>query len=403
MLNHHNKKYLSRQLRLDFVLGFIILANVLNMIFPKSGYDELQTGFVYQLSKYAYGICILIMLPTLSSNRKFYFFFMKYMSIYVILHIIVAQLFHFQFNLGNSLKTLLICLSFVFFEDTIPKVKVNKILIYIYILSVFINIVFLVLYENRLERALANYGHIGGGQGMASALVYLTPLIFFFFKGKTASIFYLIGFLAAFVSMRRTALLGYALTVPFVYKRLSSSISKKELLIIISLFVLLLYYIVSNYWFVLEDRFEDVFVANDRTGEYGSGRTGWWMILIKNFFNSPHYWLQGFGLGQVALHMEKAGFPFGSAHNDYLEIGYTFGVIGLVLWFGTILKLYVLSNNKRLEHYSMLIKMAALSYVFMSFFSGATHQPHFMCISLFVALILREKRYMKKRTLEVKP
>ena len=92
----------------------------------------------------------------------------------------------------------------------------------------------------------------------------------------------------------------------------------------------------------------------------------------------------------------KAGFPYGNAHNDYLEVGYTYGLIGLYLWFDSIWKLYKLPRRNSLKGESATIKMAELSYLLIALFSGATYQPHFMCVALFAALMINKKMIKAK-------
>lgn len=373
------------------MLSLIVVANIVNMIFPKGMGYEAQTGFMYELSKYIYGICIIIMLPSLFSFKKFYFEKMRWMTVMVIVYIAAAIAFSMKFEMGQYLKTIMICLSFIFFEEVLEERKVDKRFIYAYMFSVFICITYLSLTQNRLEQAVMNEGQIGGGQGITISMVYLLPLIFYLFKGKASSYMFLIGLLAVIVSLRRTAILAYLLCIPFIYKRIKGTISRKNIYIMIAGVTILFFYIYNNYWFVIQNRFADMIEAND-SGYYGSGRTGWWEVLINNYIDSPLHWIQGFGLGQVAQHMAEAGFPFGSAHNDYIEIGYTFGLLGMFLWFGTIIDILKMYSNKYLKNKSSLILMASVSYLFISFLSGASHQPHFMCIALFSALMLREVR-----------
>ena len=387
-----------RKYRLNIVLVLIIIANIVNMIFPKGMGYAVQTGFMYELSKYIYGLCIVIMFPSLFSFKKFYFEKMRWMTVMVIVYIIVAIVFSMKFEMGQYLKTIMICLSFVFFEEECSETHINKRFIYAYLISVFINIAYLTLTQNRLEQAVMNEGHVVGGQGIAISMVFLLPLIFYLFKGKLSIYLFTIGLLAVIVSLRRTAILAYLLCLPFIYKRMKGTISRKYIIMMIVGVAIIAFYIYNNYWFVIQDRFADVVEANEN-GYYGSGRTGWWEVLINNYINSPLHWIPGFGLGRVAMDMETAGFPFGGAHNDYLEIGYTYGLIGLYLWFGSIMDLLKMHSKRNLKKHSALIMMASISYLFIAFVSGATDQPHFMSIALFSALILKEDKIKYKKNL----
>lgn len=164
--------------RLHCVIYLIILANVWNMIFPKGMGYEVQTGFEYEFSKYIYGGVILLMLPVLFSTKRLYFWKMKYMAFYVIIHIVVAIMNKQEFELGNYLKTIMICLSFVYFEESLKRNELDSKLLYAYILSIFINVIYLTLTQNRFAEALDNYGHIGGGQNVSVTLFFSKRQIF---------------------------------------------------------------------------------------------------------------------------------------------------------------------------------------------------------------------------------
>lgn len=379
----------TNTIRLNSVLILFFIANILNTVFPKNMGAEGQQEFVYQLSKYVYGFGLILMLPSLMSTRRYYFRYMQYMVFYIILHMISAVLMDFEFDFAHYLKMIMVCSSFVFFEDMLSKTKLNKYLLIAFMLSVFINVTYLVLISNHMEAAYET-GDSGGGQSIANAIIYLLPLLFLKFEGKWASYLYVCGFFVVLISLRRTAILAYLFCAPFVYSQLKRNVSKRFIAVVVVVFGFLAWYVMTHYWTVIEMRWNATITPSD-AGYYGSNRTGWWMALINNFFTSPQHWLQGFGLGQVALHMAKAGFPYGHAHNDYIEVGYTFGVVGMILWFGTIWKLYKLSKKKRFVRYAMIIRMGALSYFLVAVFSGVTSNVQFICIAIFAAIIVTKR------------
>ena len=146
----------------------------------------------------------------------------------------------------------------------------------------------------------------------------------------------------------------------------------------------------THYWYIIEARFADMTEARE-DGTYGSGRTGWWAVLIENYLSAPLHYLQGFGLGRVSHDMSLAGYEFGHAHNGYIEVIYTYGLVGFYFWFGTFYNLFKLCREKSLAKYKNLIKMCVFSYLFVSIVSGTTFQPHFMCIAMFSVLMLKQK------------
>lgn len=376
--------------RLNIVLLLLIALNVVNTLYPKGmGYvEEEYVGFGYQLSKYINAGVIAVMLPSLF-RRINMFTNMRNMVIMIVVYMFIAYEWGISFNFSSTSRCLLICLSFVFFEETLRKSEINKYLLYGYIISFIINISYLVITQDRLETAMLNEGHVGGGQGIANGLIFLIPLIFLLFDNKLSTYLYLFCGIVVFISLRRTAILVYLLCLPFIYKRISSQISKKAIAIFLILFAAIAYYIVQNYWFVIENRFADMLEANE-AGYYGSGRTGWWEVLINKFIDNMQNWLFGFGLGSVSKTMAEAGFPFGGAHNDYIEVIFTYGIIGGYLWFSIFQIAYKLSKHNAQRDIKVLIYMFIVTYMSLAMASSGFKSIYFISIAIFLNLIARQ-------------
>jgi len=225
----------TNTIRLNSVLILFFIANILNTVFPKNMGAEGQQEFVYQLSKYVYGFGLILMLPSLMSTRRYYFRYMQYMVFYIILHMISAVLMDFEFDFARYLKMILVCSSFVFFEEMLSKTKLNKYLLIAFMLSVYINITYLVLTANHMEAAY-EAGDSGGGQSIANAIIYLLPLLFLKFEGKWASYLYVCGFFVVLISLRRTAILAYLFCAPFVYSQLKRNVSKRFIAVVVVVF-----------------------------------------------------------------------------------------------------------------------------------------------------------------------
>lgn len=393
--------------RLNLVLLLLIAVNIVNTIYPKGmGFNEEDyVGFGYQLSKYINAATIALMLPSLF-KRVNVFNSMRCMVIMIIVYMMISYGFGITYNFSATARSLLICLSFVFFEETLRRCNVNKVLLYSYIITLVFNIAYLVITQDRLGVAIENEGETRGGQGIANSLIYLFPLIFLLFKDKLSTYLFLFCGIIIFISLRRTAILAYLFCIPFVYKQISSNISKKHVFIFLILFFSITYYIVNNYWFIIEDRFSDMLEAND-SGYYGSGRTGWWVILIEKFVESPQNWLFGFGLGSVSKTMQHAGFPYGSAHNDYLEIIFTFGIVGGILWFTNVWKAFCLFRKTPEKSNKPLLLMYIFTYLLSALASGAFHIISFVGVALFLNLVncptaLTKSKSHKNKTIQQK-
>lgn len=375
-------------LRLNLVLILLIAVNIVNTIYPKGmGYStEEYVGFGYELSKYINAATILVMLPSLFKRIKV-FTNMRYMVILIVACMLIASGWGLSYNFSAIARSLLVCLSFIFFEETLPTSRLKKLLLYGYIITFIINVAYLVITQDRLGTAIENEGVAHGGQSLSGGIIFLIPLIFLIFRNKISSYLFIFCGIVIFISLRRTSILAYLLCIPFIYKRISGQISRKAVIIFILLLAIIIYYIVNNYWFVIENRFSDMFEANDY-GYYGSGRTGWWEVLATKFLENPQNWLFGFGLGSVVKTMTEAGFPFGSAHNDYLEVIFTHGLVGGYLWFVTLWKSHKIAKSVPLKSEKTLIYMYIVTYTFYAMVSGAYHSIQYVSIAIFLNLIL---------------
>lgn len=394
-----HKKYISpiQSLfnRLDAALILLILINIVNMLFPKGQGIELQNRWEDKIAYVLYAGVIILMVPSLFSRIK-HFTCMNYMSFVILLYIMFAYAFGDRYNQNLVIRTFMVACSFVFFEDQLKSHKINLLLCKIYALSLFFQYSQLIISENRLMTSLYTI-HVEGGQSLANSLVLIVPLIFYLFKGKIATTLYLIGLVVVFISLRRSAIIAYFLVIPFIYKQLTISVSKIQAIFAVIVLAVMAYYIISKYWTVLEMRFLNLYVANSY-GEYGSGRTGWLSILLNKYLSSPKYWLQGFGLGAVSKYMSTHGYPFGHAHNGYVEILFTYGLIGFCLWFYTFVKIFVIANMYKIKKSTRLILyLSSFTYLLISLMSGTTYLPSVLTVSLCVNMILyNDKRHFLK-------
>lgn len=390
--NHHSSIRLFN--RLNIVLILLVLINVVNMLFPKGQGIELQHRWEDEIAYALYAGVITLMAPSLSSKIR-YFASMRYMSFVIVSYIIYAYAVGDKYNQNVVIRTFMIACSFVFFEEQLRKQKMNVLLCRVYVLSLFAQYSLLIITENRLVTALLN-DHTEGGQSLANSLVLILPLVFYLFKGKISVFLYVIGIVIVFISLRRSAIIAYFLVIPFVYKQMSNSFSQKFTIIVLVFLCLIVYYIISKYWMILEMRFSNLYEANSN-GDYGSGRTGWLSILLKEYLLSPEHWLQGFGLGSVAKFMASHGYPYGHAHNGYVEILFTYGLIGFCLWFYVFIKIgmtankYVTRTNTKL-----LLYLCSFLYLFISIMSGTTDLPSVLAISLCTNMVFYNNGGLKK-------
>lgn len=198
----------------------------------------------------------------------------------------------------------------------------------------------------------------------AQLLIFLAPLIFYFIEGfgGRKSLRYeilfsiiLLGFV--FISFKRTSLVVVSLSL-FVYyylKYVKGKQSKNRRILFVFLFVVLFVLIV-----ILNDYTENFFVYRFsialKTG--GNGRLDLWKNTLDAFGESNMLEkLIGHGFDAVEANLGQ------SAHNEYIEILYDFGIIGFIIFLSMIIllfKCYRKSFNKPVFAFavvSMLVSM----------------------------------------------
>lgn len=383
---------INKKLIANFVFVLLVFNNIWSIFYSKdiwAGYDAaIQSGWQYQLSKIIYGVIILLMIPVVIKYRR-YFDNLVIMAAFIMLHVIYAYVLGAKMEIGEVSKFFMICLAFPFFSIVLRS-PFDRTLLKVLIIVFTFNIIFSILRANTLTTSM-KADFYGTGQATAINIIYLLPVVFYVFKDKIASYFYLLGFLLVIMSLRRTAIIAYLICLPFIYSRIKSNISFKTLLAIVVIMCVLAFYVVTNYWQAIEIRFVDMFEA-DSNGNYGSGRSDWYALLFNTYLKNPLYWLQGAGPQQVGILLDKAGYLFHNAHSDILELLIGYGMIGLLLWLYTFCQIFILSRKRTTSENRKLIYMSISSYLFISAFSGSIFNPNFIILPISYGLFLNKKK-----------
>lgn len=374
--------------RLNIVFCLLVLINIVGVFINKDNWaneGEEIGGWQNSVSKILYAIVILLMLPSVLKSTKNYSG-AKCFSFLIMLYVAFAIAVDDPFDFGSVSKFLLLCISFVFFERELSRSVINKLLLYFFIISSLLFTSARIFSANIFLTAIDD-GVFGTGQSASLAVIYLLPLVFYSLNKKLSTYIYMFGFILVMISLRRTAILAYLLCVPFVFTTIKNNLSKTFIFIVLTAVGVAGFYFISEYWWVIEARFLDMFEP-DRDGRYGSGRTGWFAALLQTYFENPLYWLQGFGVGSVREAMTKMGSPFGHAHNDYIEIIFTYGLIGIFLWYSNFLSFlnkvkssFLSKDDKRLSY------MCILSVLIIAMATNEIDDPTFISVPIFMSLI----------------
>ena len=250
-----------------------------------------------------------------------------------------------------------------------------------------------------------NMENVSEGSRIAiNSIYWLVLCLPFILKLKARLLRYsgiLFVLVATAISMKRTAIIAvllglstYAIAKHMLNIKLKrSGIVSGVLIIVISAFVIYSYdYYAEKYHFDLQQRFQNAMVDG------GSGRDSIYKDVVDMQFKSSVFgWV--FGHGQNAVAIENGI----SAHNDFLEILFDYGLIGFVLYLGIYVKL-IRQLRQMLSSSSELMAPFAASIVMffvISIFSHLITIPTY-CILLCLFWGLNLAEYSSYAKLNIK-
>ena len=269
-----------------------------------------------------------------------------------------------NFNYSSMWATHFLVYYLVASKSIINEKKIVSVFSVLALLSSFL-VVLLFNTRNVVEGGL---GFTGGLNSSYFVICLLPWLVLVKKKGLRLALL-TVAAVAVFLSMKRTALIVLALQLLFFFLLQGSGKTRrgafsKIFLTVFSLMVLFyVFNYVSNTYLEngIQARFE--MAENDDMG----ARPYIWGVLLEKYNTSPlFYKLIGHGGDSF---MQEGGIEL-SAHNDYLETLYDFGIIGVALLILFIISLFLkikkmMHNNKDLG-ISYLIGVIALVFIMFS-------------------------------------
>lgn len=189
-------------------------------------------------------------------------------------------------------------------------------------------------------------------------------------------------------SIKRGGLFAFLAGV-IVYVFCKQLVSKKSIafsfiILSLTLITLLIGLIYSIDWFESDviERFNNI------KDDGGSGRIDIWQLVIQNISDSDIVsFLSGHGYLSVRILTKSAGLP---AHNDFLEIFYDFGVIGIILyaiaWISLIRKTIILLFKK--SEFAPILAMLVIIFFILSMLSIVYYYFYIVYICLILGIII---------------
>lgn len=130
----------------------------------------------------------------------------------------------------------------------------------------------------------------------------------------------------------------FALVIGFLLYNFSVNKKTKIYLFLFTIFVVV---IIGNVLVQMDgtDLFLNRFLNSEKEEDFDSGRSIVYLFLLNDLFSSFSSFLFGFGIGAIEIDV-SAEIPLISAHNTYLDVFYSFGILGLVVFIRYLFYVY---------------------------------------------------------------
>ncbi len=316
---------------LNIVLILFSVINILELFLPRM---ETQQSFARLPIQLANMLILCIMIYFILIKRLHYNKILR--SVLLIFLMILIYFFAYIIS-GNFiladfspyLKFITWLIAIIFFYESLIVFQLNPIFFQIYV-STFI----IAVAKKIFEASIFDSEKLNGGDTASLPLLFIIPTILLIFRKKLRVLFIIVCVLLVFISLRRTSILALLLCLPFIYRYLQSSLSRNQIFAFGVLFIISFIGMWQKFGFAVEYRLLELFSKNQDSASYGSGRGTFYLIVWNSWIDGDLSLFLGNGLTSVkSLFMKKSEIELHHAHNDFLEILYTFGILGIILWY----------------------------------------------------------------------
>ena len=382
----------------NLALLLLCLANILELFVPRM--DE-GNYFVRMPIQLINGSLLILMWLTLlhwkvqwKSVTRIVILFIPLVLFNTLLYII-----YYKFNIADFsgyLKFLLWTTSIVFFYEMMMRYGLNKKVLGIYLITFIISIGKKIIEGSKFESET-----LGAGDTASLPLLFIIPLVLVCFNNKYRIIILSVISVLVLFSVRRTTILGFILCIPFIYTYLSAKLKFYHIAFIGILFTFLVMNIWDHIGEAIVFRFENLLVGDKGGTEdsYGSGRSEFWVTTWNNWVRKDMFsFLLGNGLkstNELLMRVHNVQH----AHNDFLEIGHTFGLLGIGIWLSFIRQLWNL--KKQIKRYSpnsiSLFYICFISYFIIAMASGCIERITTLLFGITVSMLLYQVQESRKQ------
>ena len=331
----------------NIVLALFCVANLLELFIPRM--DE-GNYFVRIPIQMIYGANLFLMWIALMSRKNYWTPVSKAALVLILLTVVycIAYFIFFRFNTTDFapyLRFLLWTTAIIFFYEMMLQYGINELLMRAYVITFILSVA-----KKIMESAMYVSDNLGGGDTAALPLLFIIPIVLICFNVKFKFIFMSVIALLVLFSLRRTVILGLVVCLPFIYRYFSKSLKAYHLVLLGALFAGVLYYTWGYIGEAVIYRFANL-LTGDSGGtkdSFGSGRSEFYMTVWNHWKNGDMFGvIFGNGLTSVQELLLKY-HNIRHAHNDFLEIIYTFGLMGVLAWLTLLFRFWKLRSQIKL-------------------------------------------------------
>lgn len=274
--------------------------------------------------------------------------------------------------------------------------KINLIKVHLFF-SVLLTILLVLLYFKDYKLTNSNLNDIKASLNIAYFPFLLLPTLLLIKKKYIKIIFTLIISIVIFTSMKRAGLLALFISM-FAYVYIEYTIFRKRKLNFSSIFFSVIFISIFILGFQYFDKLNDGSFTTriqSTTQDEGSGRITVYKDVI-NLIEKNNFVNTIFGNGENAV-MRNSSSGY-SAHNDFLEVYYDYGMIMFLIYifihFKLIQTLLILIRKK--SYFAAPFSVSYFQFLTFSMISHVIVYPYFILITSFWGIILGsiEKKHL---------
>lgn len=379
----------------NIVIFLLIISNIMNLFMDRYGSGG-GRFLIYVVNGLAFIVTFIYLVkkqftfPRIFSPLKAFF-------VLFVFYLLIQYVWPNQyFILNNYVRWLLSLLFFFFFYD-IKRSKRSDMLMRLYIITFIIEC----SYKIYLGSSFAYVEDVDkrmGGDTASMGLALVVPLVLYYFRNMRGYALYVINLIFILFSLRRTSILAAMVAIPFIWPSVKKYINKKYLL---WGSVIALFFVIRTWRYVgakVINRFMEYSSSTSDIATYGSGRTEFWRFLYDKYLDNFH-WFLGNGLGSVYETYSKYWHSnLSHAHNDLLEILYTFGLVGLALWAIFLYKSYKTVRHSIKYEGQKIFYCALVIYLVVALTSGAILRAEMFPMAMALSILLPKKNSIRSVT-----